>query len=37
MIRLELQVDLNYQIDGYGADFLFNVHAAHTRQRKRHV
>jgi transglutaminase-like putative cysteine protease len=30
MIRLELQVDLNYQIDGYGADFLFNVHAAHT-------
>jgi transglutaminase-like putative cysteine protease len=30
MIRLELQVDLNYQIDGYGADFLFNVHAAQT-------
>jgi transglutaminase-like putative cysteine protease len=30
MIRLDLQVDLNYQIDGYGADFLFNVHAAHT-------
>lgn len=30
MIRLELQVDLNYQVDGYGADFLFNVHAAHT-------
>jgi len=31
MIRIELQVELNYQVDAYGADFLFNVHAAHTR------
>lgn len=27
---MQLQVDLNYQVDGYGADFLFNIHAAHT-------
>ena len=31
MIRLELQLDLTYQIDQYGADFVFNIHAAHTR------
>ncbi len=31
MIRLELQLDLTYQIDPYGADFVFNIHAAHTR------
>jgi transglutaminase-like putative cysteine protease len=31
MIRLELQVDLSYQVDQYGADFVFNIHAAHTR------
>ena len=31
MIRMQLQVELNYQIDGFGADFLFNIHAAHTR------
>jgi transglutaminase-like putative cysteine protease len=30
MIRIQLQVDLNYEIDGGGADFVFNVHAAHT-------
>lgn len=30
MIRIELQVELNYEIDSYGADFIFNVHAAHT-------
>jgi transglutaminase-like putative cysteine protease len=30
MIRIELQVDLNYEIDGGGADFVFNLHAAHT-------
>ncbi|MFU8815508.1 MAG: transglutaminase-like domain-containing protein [Pseudomonadales bacterium] len=30
MIRIELQVELNYQVDAYGADFLFNVHAAQT-------
>lgn len=30
MIRLELRVDLNYEIDEHGADFVFNIHAAHT-------
>ena len=31
MIRLELQIDLNYQInDSYGADFVFNIHPAQT-------
>ncbi len=27
MIRIEVQVDLNYEIDRSGADFVFNVHA----------
>lgn len=31
MVRLELQVELNYEIDQYGADFVFNIHAANTR------
>lgn len=30
MIRIDLQVDLYYEIDEYGADFVFNIHAAHT-------
>jgi transglutaminase-like putative cysteine protease len=30
MIRLALKVDLRYEIDGHGADFVFNIHAAHT-------
>jgi transglutaminase-like putative cysteine protease len=30
MIRLQLQVDLSYEVDAYGADFVFNIHAAHT-------
>ncbi len=30
MIRIELQIDLTYEIDAGGADFVFNVHAAHT-------
>jgi transglutaminase-like putative cysteine protease len=34
MIRIELQIDLKYEIDGGGADFVFNIHAAQTpRQR----
>ena len=28
--RIELQVDLNYEVAGPGADFIFNVHAART-------
>jgi transglutaminase-like putative cysteine protease len=31
MIRIQLKVDLSYEIDQYGADFVFNIHAAHTR------
>lgn len=31
MIRIELQVDLQYEVDEHGADFVFNIHAAHTR------
>jgi len=30
MIRIELQIELNYTIDQHGADFIFNIHAAHT-------
>lgn len=30
MIRIDLQIDLQYEIDDHGADFVFNVHAAHT-------
>jgi hypothetical protein len=31
MIRIELDVELSYEIDERGADFVFNIHAAHTR------
>jgi hypothetical protein len=34
MIRIELQIDLNYEIDGAGADFVFNIHAAQTRSQR---
>jgi len=30
MIRIMLEVELIYEIDAGGADFVFNVHAAHT-------
>ncbi len=30
MIRIQLQVELSYEIDEHGADFVFNIHAAHT-------
>lgn len=30
MIRIELHVELTYEIDQNGADFVFNIHAAHT-------
>ena len=30
MIRIELQVELSYEVDQHGADFIFNIHAAHT-------
>ena len=34
MIRLHLEVGLNYDVGSYGADFIFNIHAAHTRSQK---
>lgn len=30
MIRIELRIALKYEIDGAGADFVFNIHAAQT-------
>ena len=30
MIRIELNIELNYEVDTQGADFVFNIHAAHT-------
>jgi transglutaminase-like putative cysteine protease len=30
MIRIELNIELNYLVDAQGADFVFNIHAAHT-------
>ncbi len=30
MIRINLEVALSYEIDAYGADFVFNIHAAQT-------
>ena len=30
MIRIELQIELNYTVGPQGADFVFNIHAAHT-------
>jgi len=30
MVRIELEVELNYDVGEQGADFLFNIHAAHT-------
>lgn len=32
MIRLELALDLAYDISEPGCDFIFNIHAAHTRR-----
>ena len=34
MIRIELQVDLQYEIDEHGADFVFNIHAARTQRQR---
>ncbi|WP_290868948.1 transglutaminase family protein [Aquabacterium sp.] len=30
MIRIQLQIELSYLVDAYGADFVFNIHAART-------
>ncbi len=34
MVRISLQIDLNYQVDPFGADFVFNIHAAQTASQK---
>ncbi|HET9643706.1 MAG TPA: transglutaminase family protein [Burkholderiaceae bacterium] len=31
IVRIDLQVDLAYRVDPPGADFIFNIHPAHTR------
>jgi transglutaminase-like putative cysteine protease len=31
MTRIELRLELCYEVDEFGADFVFNIHAAHTR------
>ena len=31
MIKLKLQLELNYDVGLQGCDFIFNFHAAHTR------
>ena len=33
-VRIELNIDLRYEIDPYGADFVFNIHAARTSQQQ---
>jgi len=32
MIRIELNIELDYLVDPRGADFMFNIQAAHTPQ-----
>lgn len=32
MVRIDLKIDLSYQVGEPGADFIFNIHAAHTAQ-----
>lgn len=34
MIRLDLRIELNYDIDAFGADFIFNIHPAFTPQQR---
>ena len=31
MVRLKFSIDLNYNVGPQGCDFIFNIHAAHTR------
>jgi len=37
MIRIELRVELSYEVDEHGADFVFNIHAAHTQSQTLHA
>lgn len=34
MVRLKFSVELNYVVGPPGADFIFNIHAAHTRHQR---
>ena len=34
MIRLKFSVELNYEVAAPGCDFIFNIHAAHTRRQR---
>ena len=34
MIRLDLRIELNYDIDAFGADFILNIHPALTSQQR---
>lgn len=34
MIRLDLRIELNYDIDAFGADFILNIHPALTPQQR---
>ena len=34
MVRLKLSLELNYEIQGQGSDFIFNIHNAHTRHQR---
>lgn len=31
LVRIELSIDLLYEVAPPGADFVFNIHCAHTR------
>lgn len=37
MVRIELSILLSYEISSPGADFVFNIHAAHTRCQSVHA
>ena len=30
MVRLKFSIELNYNIDSFGCDFIFSIHAAKT-------
>jgi hypothetical protein len=34
MVRLVFSVELKYEVAPPGCDFIFNIHAAHTRQQR---
>ena len=34
MIRLQLSIELDYEVESAGCDFVFNIHAAHTQRQR---